>query len=412
MTPVKIFLSYRRDDSAFAAQSIHDRLSQRFGQQSVFMDVDSIPPGVDFRDHIGESIAECKIMIVIIGVNWLKPGRSGEARLGPDGDYVRIEIESAHDHGLRLLPVLIGKATMPTVDKLPEKIKSLAYRQASFLRTGRDYQRDLDNIIRAVEHLAADRMHGQQHKPGTTHETSSGIREIVLPTGVFEMGSPDSDSYAGDDEKPQRMVRIPESLSMSITPITQGEYEGVLATNPSKYLGDPGCPVETLSLGDAAVFCNALSQAEGLLPFYEVRDQRIIVAGGSGYRLPREFEWEYACRAGTKTRWSFGDDESRADEFAWFDENSDETTQPVGAKAPNPWGLHDMHGNVWELCWDVPQRHGAVSATPASMSPPGDCSIRGGCFRDPRWGIRSAYRSGLRVAVRSGRIGFRVVRTC
>ena len=408
---MKVFLSYRRDDSAFASQLIYKRLVQRFGRQSVFIDVDAIPPGVDFREHINHCVESCQLMLAIIGPTWLAPDQEGGTRLQAPGDFVRIEIELALRHGVPVLPVLVGKATMPSENRLPEGLKALAYRQALQVRSGRDFHQDVNNVIRAVADRVVQASVASISGSGDVRITGVGMRELLLPAGVFMMGSSDSDPNASEDEKPQQSVRMSRPLWMSITPITQAEFEGLMAYNPSKYLGDSRRPVDTVSLADAAEFCNALSGSEGLLPYYEVRGQFVGVAGGEGYRLPREREWEYACRAGTTTRWSFGDSESEADEYAWYAANADDSTQRTGVKLPNPWGLHDMHGNVWEICWDLLAEGGRSGGEPAAIFPPSECILRGGCFVDPPWGLRSAYRSSMRIAVRSNRVGFRVVRS-
>jgi formylglycine-generating enzyme required for sulfatase activity len=125
--------------------------------------------------------------------------------------------------------------------------------------------------------------------------------------------------------------------------VTQGEFQGVLGRNPSHFTGDPNRPVEKVSFFDATNYCWTISQRErqaGHLPT------------GYEYRLPTEAEWEYACRGGTTNVFSFGDDSKLGDAFAWTSENSDASTHAVALKKPNPFGLYDMHGNVWEWCLD------------------------------------------------------------
>ena len=139
------------------------------------------------------------------------------------------------------------------------------------------------------------------------------------------------------------------------------------------------------------------SRASGSLPHF--------FAAWLGGRLPAEAEWEYACRAGTSTRWCCGDDPRRLGEYAWFDPNSGGQTHAVGQKQPNAWGLHDMHGNVWEWCEDV---FAPYAADPAAIGADHRV-IRGGSWVDDAVRCRSAYRDWYQPDDRVGNIGFRVV---
>ena len=118
-------------------------------------------------------------------------------------------------------------------------------------------------------------------------------------------------------------------------PVTQEQYEAVMGVNPSEFQNNPQNPVESVSWNDAIAFCQKLSQITG-----------------KNYRLPTVEEWKYACQAGTTTQFYFGDDENHIGDYAWYYDNSQERTHPVGQKLPNAWGLYDMIGNVWELCQD------------------------------------------------------------
>jgi len=182
--------------------------------------------------------------------------------------------------------------------------------------------------------------------------------------------------------------------------VTQGEFTAVLGRNPSHFPGDPNRPVEKVTFLDASTYCSAVTQLErkaGRLPTsYE-------------YRLPSEAEWEYACRAGTTNLFSFGDDAGKADQFAWTAENSDATTHPVGLKRPNPWGLYDMHGNVWEWCLDWYEPYPAAPLT----NPAGPATSKFKVFRGGGWNqdieyARSANRFMMSPSNGIHFVGFRL----
>jgi formylglycine-generating enzyme required for sulfatase activity len=182
--------------------------------------------------------------------------------------------------------------------------------------------------------------------------------------------------------------------------VTQGEYEAIMGKNPSHFPGDPNRPVEKVTHLDAAAYCEALTRREraaGRLPI------------GYNYRLPTEAEWEYACRAGTTNFFSFGDATTEADRYAWTSENAETTTHPVGLKRPNPWGLHDMHGNVWEWCsdWFAPYSPGPVT------DPVGPAQSKYKVFRGGGWNqaiefARSSNRFMMGVSNGIYFVGFRV----
>ena len=162
--------------------------------------------------------------------------------------------------------------------------------------------------------------------------------------------------------------------------VTQSQYQAVMGNNPSEFKG-ANKPVENVSWEVALAFCVKLSG----LP--------TEVAAGRVYRLPREAEWDYACRAGTTTTYSFGDDEKDLGEYAWFRDNSDGKTHVVGGKLPNAWGLYDMHGNVWEWCADQESSYR---------------QSRGGGWGNSAPSCRSSFRYGIVSSFRSGFVGFRI----
>jgi formylglycine-generating enzyme required for sulfatase activity len=253
------------------------------------------------------------------------------------------------------------------------------------------------------------------------------IRLKRLPAGSFLMGSPDDDKEAYGDEKPQHRVRISKSFYLGVYEVTQAQYEAVMGNNPSdfspngsgkdKVAGQSSGqhPVENVSWLDAVTFCNKLSEKEGRKPFYEIdgKDVRILDWNGPGYRLPTEAEWEYACRgnASTPTRYSFGDDAAELGEYGWFGGNSESRTHPVGEKKPNGFGLHDMHGNVWEWCWDwygEGYYKQSSAADPTGSEPASARVYRGGGWYFLPRSCRSANRFRNAPVIRNSYLGFRL----
>ena len=176
-------------------------------------------------------------------------------------------------------------------------------------------------------------------------KTESGVEMILLPGGWFIMG----DDKGEVDESPAHKIYV-APFYMDKYPVTQEEYERVMGENPSRWKGKRN-PVEQVRWSDAVRYCNARSRLEGLQPCYNLETWECDF-DADGYRLPTEAEWEFACRAGTKTRYFFGDNPRELKLYAWFKGNSGGRPRPVGRKLPNPWGLYDMYGNVWEWCND------------------------------------------------------------
>jgi formylglycine-generating enzyme required for sulfatase activity len=227
------------------------------------------------------------------------------------------------------------------------------------------------------------------------------MKLVLIPAGKFTMGSPKEEKGRSDDEGPQREVTIGKPFHMGVSLVTQAQYEQVMGGNPSYFEGKTN-PVEKVSWYEANEFCETLSK--GL---------------GKTVRLPTEAEWEYACRAGSKTRFGFGDDDGKLGDYAWSAANSDGNTHPVGLKKPNAWGLCDMHGNVWQWCgdwyddrYDANSPAGAAGADKTGPRDPtsGNCRVvRGGSWSFDPWNCRSAGRTGCFPAVRAANLGFRVV---
>jgi formylglycine-generating enzyme required for sulfatase activity len=267
-----------------------------------------------------------------------------------------------------------------------------------------------------------------------TVTSSIGMKLMLIPAGEFMMGAPDGEPEAQDDEKPQHRVRITKPFYMGAYEVTQRQYWDVMGANPSWFSATGGgngkvpgnetgsYPVENVSWLDAVSFCNKLSEKDGLAVCYAIDGDRVELRAGSGYRLPTEAEWEYACRAGTETAFAFGPRLSPTE--ANFDGNYTyngstkgqylQRTTAVGSYRPNAFGLYDMHGNVWEWCWDAydAKAYAGSSSVDPVVAPSGAAvrvSRGGGWFSVPQ-GARSAYRLGFAPSLPGYYLGFRVAR--
>ena len=143
-----IILSYRREDSAGVTGRIFDRLAQEFGTDRVFMDIDSMPAGVDFHDHLQEILADCGALLVVIGKSWRSQRKGQPARIMDPDDWVRIEVETALDRSIPVVPLLIDGATLPNRDQLPESLWPLLRRNALPVDSGRDFHAQLSRLVR------------------------------------------------------------------------------------------------------------------------------------------------------------------------------------------------------------------------------------------------------------------------
>jgi len=244
-------------------------------------------------------------------------------------------------------------------------------------------------VVRIDESVASTTSDTQET---TLHvDTNSiGMKLIEIPAGEFVMG--------GHNGRPNHKVQITRSFYLGQTEVTNVQWKMVMGSVPSEWK-DAERPVEHVSWDDALEFCQKLSTVP--------QEQ----AAGMSYRLPTEAEWEFACRAGTTTRHWFGDDDSLVGNYAWLYWNSRGTTHPVGKKKPNPWGLYDMRGNVWEWCsdWSDVTEYApneiVVDPQGPSYSAESKRVVRGGCLGDNP----DSFASESPPETRSRGIGFRVV---
>jgi formylglycine-generating enzyme required for sulfatase activity len=222
------------------------------------------------------------------------------------------------------------------------------------------------------------------------------LEMVQIPSGKFMLGSPTNEIGRKDNESPLVEITI-SNFYMAKFVVTQEQWFAIMGSNPAKFRESLQAPVENISWLEAQNFCRRLAMRSP----YNYR-----------YRLPSETEWEYACRAGTNTAYHFGDRSSQLNDYAWFTDNSNKRSQPVGQKVPNPWGLYEMHGGIWEWCEDA--WHDNFSGVPADGKPWLDENAlrrvrKGGSWSNEARLCRSASREWHWQGDQYNDIGLRIV---
>lgn len=249
-------------------------------------------------------------------------------------------------------------------------------------------------------------------------QTNTNDRFVLINGGSFTMGSPANEFLREKDETEHRVTL--NSFYMGKYPVTQREYSDLMGKNPSEFR-NANAPVENVTWYDAVEFCNALSAKEGLTPAYTLNGRTVTWnKSATGYRLPTEAEWEYAARAGTTTPFWTGENITTR-QANWYGTypykdgvsgEARERTLNVGTFAPNPFGLYDISGNVWEWCWDwYGQYDLRATANPSGPSEGVYKVHRGGAWNDFGRHLRLAYRAAFTPINHMYNIGFRVVRS-
>jgi formylglycine-generating enzyme required for sulfatase activity len=247
----------------------------------------------------------------------------------------------------------------------------------------------------------------QPDRPNKVLETF--VKEFVELTpgkgkfpASFEMGS--ASATAPASEKPVVTITFKRPFAVAKYEVTQELYQAVMGKNPSRWRG-PRNSVEMVNWDEVGTFCTKVTS---LLRKHELIGAREVI------RLPSEAEWEYACRAGTRTAYSFGDNQADLGAYAWFKGNAAGNDPPVGRKKPNAWGLYDMHGYVWEWCadaWSATHKGAATDGSPRRDPDQKDRVLRGGSWADPADSARSAYRRRAPRAHRGDSVGFRCIKS-
>jgi formylglycine-generating enzyme required for sulfatase activity len=276
-----------------------------------------------------------------------------------------------------------------------------AFAKELILEGRKDAAKELNEVVRVLGRVSSSVLHRIAQDLNTCRSGAHNLQMVILPRGQFVMG-------AGQDEgtvleKPQHMVQIDYALAVGKYPVTFEQWDACVKDGGTKYSpsdngwGRGNRPVINVSWDDVQLYLRWLTNVTGRT-----------------YRLLSEAEWEYAARAGSQTAYSYGDDAKELGNYAWFNENADSMTHPVGGKLPNAFGLYDMHGNVWEWTEDCWNENYNGAPTDGRFWHAGNCSqrvVRGGSWSHLPPYVRAALRVGNPTARQSGNTGFRVART-
>jgi formylglycine-generating enzyme required for sulfatase activity len=464
-----VLISYRRDDDPHAVDRLCAALKESLAPSEVFLDIDNVPIGIDFEEYLKAQVSRCRVLLAIIGPRWLQiRSENGERRLDDPHDFVRIEIQAALDRNIPLVPVLLDNTSMPSSDDLPASLKPLAKRQ-NWEITRKRFRTDVAALAERLKPLLKN---SQMKTPGSSRRVieievgcascefarpgqtelrqlvpGDGKREwfkdldvgpemVVVPAGTFVMGSPENEPEREEpkgsaSKEEQHSVMILQPFAVGRFAVTRSQFEAfVRATkrnmpdeafvvcegeykllkgyswqNPG-FQQDDRHPVVCINWHDAQAYADWLTEVTA-----------------KTYRLLSEAEWEYACRAGSTTTFWWGSAISPNEAnyngtylYAGGGAKGEWRcgTVPVDTFAPNPWGLYQTHGNVWEPCADHWNESTVEAPSDGSAWLSGDAArrvLRGGSWFNFPWSLRSAHRHGCYTYGRVAGFGIRVART-
>ncbi len=438
-----IFISYRREIDAGWAGRLADNLKHDLPDRPVFHDIAFIEIGEDFGIAIERALGNCAVLLVVIGPRWLDVQHPhGGRRLDDEDDWVRIEILTGLQGSLRVVPVLVGGAVMPKGNQLPDALKLLARRNAHEI-TDKRWDYDVGELVKALRRIpvpAAEKdkaapasqtaplgnvtaaapipaatstrkpdplparnvVANDLPAPGTAFRHGPDFPELVmLPAGCFLMGSPNDEDGRYADEGPQHEVTIARPFAVGRYPVTFAEWDAFVAAGGTTHRpADDGW-----GRGRQPVIHVSWNHAQAYVAW--LRDRT-----GQPYRLLSEAEWEYAARAGTQTRYPWGNQVSKgkANFVGSGSQWNNRQTSPVGSFAANAFGLHDMIGNVWEWVQDTwhDNYQGAPDDGRAWEEGRGSRVVRGGSWIGNSNLCRAASRNGYTPDYRYDDLGFRV----
>lgn len=449
---MKIFISYRRADSAYVTDNVYSYMRGQFGEGNVFLDVnpDSVPFGVDFREHLKQQIAAHDVVLVMIGPQWAQIMQERATRAD---DYVRIEIESALEQGKLVIPVRVMGAALPDFSALPVSIQDLQWRNAAEIRRQPDFDGDCARLVQGIrDYLSrqpATTVGTQlsdwlqklpegfqlglpfeyediedddplplisEPAPGTRWIDPHGIPMVYVPAGKYLMGSPLG--LGQDDERPHHEQTITQGFYLDLKPVTNASYDSFIDNDgygirdywteagwrwvqserkvrPINYrnLDDPQQPRIGVSWFEAWAYCQ-----------------------WRGGRLPTEAEWEWAARGPGNREYPWGNEGSIDPSYVITVENADAKTAKVGSRMRlegASWvGALDMSGNVWEWCSSLYRKYPyhADDGREDLLNISDGRVLRGGSYAEGREFTRSASRYNHPPYALHDSFGFRMVR--
>jgi len=389
-SPLRIFLCHSSGDKT-EVRNLYQRLSSEGFDP--WLDEEKLLPGQDFELEIAKAVQMSDVVIVCLSHKAITKAGFVQKEIR----YALGEAEKQPEGTIFLIPLKFEECTVPEslkrlqwVNLFEEEGYELLMSSLRFCAETITSSSDSElNLIQRHEEV----IYVEEKE---TFINTIDMEFVLIQPGEFDMGSPANETGRYDDEGPVHHVTISEAFYLGKYEVTQEQWHKVMGDNPSHFKGDD-LPVENVSWDDVQEFIKKLNKIENT----------------HKYRLPSKAEWEYAARAGTTTRYSFGDDDSKLGEYAWYSENLGDTTHPVGKKGANPWGLYDMHGNVWE--WVQDEWHDTYDGAPADGSAWEDGVSASRVNRGVGWFnstriCQSDSRGGSDQGERYQNIGFRLLK--
>jgi len=387
-----VFICHSSKDKPIIRALIEDLKKE---QIAYWIDAEQIEFGDSITEKIYEGLTKSKFILLCISKNLI----TSDWTRAEYGAILNTEFSGNSDR--KVIPLLLKDCDLDDIPSLLRDKKLVNYSDKI------DFYRFIDFIKKnqsnyptlkppffpnEISNIQTD----NTNIPETFTSSSIDMDFVLIPAGEFMMGSPFGELSRKENEGPFHYVSLKNSFYIGKYPVTQKQWKKVIQSNPSYFEGED-LPVDSISWSDAQSFIQKLNEKEGT----------------NKYRLPSEAEWEYACRASTYTRFSFGDDDLTLNEYGWYNKNSKGKTYPIGQKKPNLWGLYDMHGNVWEWVQDVSHYNYNNAPTDGSVWESGNSNtriVRGGSKSSSSGECRSAKRFIFQSDYSDNSSGFRLVK--